>query len=245
MIRDNDEFIVTKNEQDQQANDDNEDEVFIHSIEEDIKQYEMCHSTLLENDSIMAKDIHRVIASYIKLHNMYKDNVEFTSKVGSSSTTCDVLGMLVNGYVGYGKLTHMICDWIILASLPVEGNNKEDNSQNESKTGLNENSSMTSLTTTIASITNNNSHTLDDYNKVINLYISNLLSSLITSKFNINYADSLITLDSTPPLWLWEMFEKREWRLLLLNLYAKYNQSILLGFCVKEISKKGYTRYSM
>ena len=72
--------------------------------------------------------------------------------------------------------------------------------------------------------------------------MSSVLADYILTKFNKSSADSLINESSSVPNWLQDMFHVPVWRTMLIRLFDKHRGSVLLGYCLKQISAAGYHR---
>ena len=69
-----------------------------------------------------------------------------------------------------------------------------------------------------------------------------LLVRLIKQKFDKSVVDSLIKANSEVPGWLTEMMNDAVWRKLLIELLDSNRGSVLLGYCLRQISAMGHHR---
>jgi hypothetical protein len=85
---------------------------------------------------------------------------------------------------------------------------------------------------------NSSSGDLSDVEKTICEHIS----SLIKQRFDKKKADSIIRTGSEVPKWLTDMISSPIWRKMLMALLDANKGSVLLGYCLRQISSLGYHR---
>ena len=71
------------------------------------------------------------------------------------------------------------------------------------------------------------------------------LSTLIKQRFDKKKADSIIRTGSEVPKWLTDMISSPIWRKMLMELLDANKGSVLLGYCLRQISSLGYHRCVM
>lgn len=123
-----------------------------------------------------------------------------------------VVSKLKQGYRGHAKMTRLLLEWCSLGGADGKSSAIDSNRKQEE----------TSFSA--------------------KMVMYDLLSKLIKKKFDRSLADSLIRADTEVPSWLTTMMSDEMWRKLLIELLDSNRGSVLLGYCLRQISAMGHHR---
>ena len=138
-----------------------------------------------------------------------------------------IVDQVQDSYVGVPHMTHIVAEWISLAE------HIGDMQQSSGESDATDNRRQLS-----SSVNNFEGDMKIDAKEII----MSRLGKLVYEQFDRNAADEMVGTSTSVPKFLTEMIADPSWRKLLIELYDMNRDSVLLRWCLRQISEKGHHR---